>query len=138
MNVQPSDISETVQNQGKKRVMIVDDEKAILDVFRLSLEMGGYEVETYHKSPEALARIQEATAQDPGYFAGVLLDVHMPEINGCQFARKVYDMGVNVPILFVTGYTRAAEEHKPDNVLAILGKPVWGEDLTRAVEEHFR
>ena len=57
------------------RILIVDDEKPILNLIRISLSNAGYLCETAQSGNEALEKI------DQGKYDLILLDVMMPEVD---------------------------------------------------------
>ncbi len=65
------------------RVVIVDDSKDATDILSLMLEMDGYQVESAHDGVQALTLIEKCQPHC------VLLDVHMPEMNGFELAKKL-------------------------------------------------
>lgn len=75
------------------KVLIVDDEPAILDLFRYVFEDAGYGVRVAKNGLEALA----AVAADAPDF--IVLDVAMPEMSGKEFALELKRRGVRDPHL---------------------------------------
>lgn len=91
-------LSETIQ------VLVVDDEKMIRNLLKMSLQRMGYEVTTASDGIEGIQRFRE------GAFHLVLLDILMPGMDGfdvCAELRKVSD----VPIVMLTALNR------PDDVV---------------------
>jgi len=78
------------------RVLVVDDDKAVRESLRRSLEFNGYEVALASDGAEALAVIA-ATAPDV-----VIMDVMMPRLNGIESTRALRSAGNDVPILVLT------------------------------------
>ena len=66
---------------GKKKVLVVDDQKDIVETIAFCLEQEGYEVVTAFDGEQALER---ARAEDPDL---IILDVMLPKENGYQVAR---------------------------------------------------
>lgn len=82
------------------RVLIVDDEEALLDALGRLLDSEGYEVETARNGKEALEKL--ATMAPPGL---ILLDLKMPVMDGWQFlaARAAESPTLRVPIVLLSG-----------------------------------
>lgn len=78
------------------RVLVVDDEPAILDVLATSLRFLDYEVREASSGQEALTRIR---ADAPHL---VLLDVMLPDFDGFEVVRRLRAGGSRVPVLFLT------------------------------------
>ncbi|MFD8572365.1 response regulator transcription factor [Streptomyces sp. NPDC059639] len=78
------------------RLLVVDDEPAILDVLATSLEFLGYEVDRAATGLTALAAVRE---QAPHL---VLLDVMLPDIDGFEVVRRLRQAGSPTPVIFLT------------------------------------
>ena len=86
----------TASSGQKPRVLVVDDDKAVRESLRRSLEFNGYDVSLANDGAEALALIA-ATAPDV-----VVMDVMMPRLNGLEATRALRSAGNDVPILVLT------------------------------------
>lgn len=78
------------------RLLVVDDEPALRDALRRSLEFEGYRVGTASDGLAALAEHQ----REP--YDAVLLDVMMPRLDGLTTCRRLRAAGDHVPILMLT------------------------------------
>lgn len=96
-----------------KKVLIVDDEKNIVDIIAFNLKKEGYEVATAMDGEEGLSRVLEL---DPDL---ILLDVMMPKMDGYEVCRKVREKK-NTPIIMLTA--RAEEVDK------VLGLELGADD----------
>jgi CheY-like chemotaxis protein len=67
----------------KKRILVVDDQREILDVTSLVLQSAGYSTETASTGDEALDRV----TSEP--FDLVLLDINMPGMDGWETLRLI-------------------------------------------------
>jgi DNA-binding response OmpR family regulator len=85
------------------RVLVVDDEKKIVESCRLYLEHAGYEVVCAYNGEQALA---EASDSRPDL---VVLDLMLPRVDGLEVCRRLR-AGSQVPILMLTA--RSTEEDK--------------------------
>ncbi|MBB6628121.1 response regulator transcription factor [Nocardioides sp. KIGAM211] len=81
---------------AKPRVLVVDDDKAVRESLRRSLEFNGYDVSLATDGAEALAGIAGA-APDV-----VVMDVMMPRLDGIEATRALRSAGNDVPILVLT------------------------------------
>ena len=92
----------------KKTVLIVEDEKNIVDIIRFNLEKAGYEtLEAY----DGETGLRLAVERDPDL---ILLDVMLPKLDGFQVCRSLRDQGSAVPILMLT-----AREEETDKVTGL-------------------
>jgi two-component system response regulator MprA len=80
----------------KPRVLVVDDDKAVRESLRRSLEFNGYDVALAADGAEALAGIA-ASAPDV-----VIMDVMMPRLDGIETTRALRTAGNDLPILVLT------------------------------------
>ena len=80
----------------KPRVLVVDDDRAVRESLRRSLEFNGYEVALATDGAEALAGIG---ATDPDV---VIMDVMMPRLDGIEATRALRTAKNDVPILVLT------------------------------------
>jgi two-component system, OmpR family, response regulator MprA len=80
----------------KPRVLVVDDDRAVRESLRRSLEFNGYEVRLAADGAEALAGIA-AAAPDV-----VVMDVMMPRLDGIETTKALRKAGNDVPVLVLT------------------------------------
>jgi two-component system response regulator MprA len=80
----------------KSRVLVVDDDKAVRESLRRSLEFNGYDVALAADGAEALAGIAGASPDV------VVMDVMMPRLDGIEATRALRTAGNDVPILVLT------------------------------------
>ncbi len=78
------------------RLLVVDDEPALRDALRRSLEFEGYRVGLASDGLAALAELQRES------YDAVLLDVMMPRLDGLTTCRRLRAAGDHVPILMLT------------------------------------
>ena len=81
---------------SKPRVLVVDDDRAVRDSLRRSLEFNGYEVVLAADGAEALVTLG---AQHPDV---VVIDVMMPRLDGIETTRALRASGNDVPVLVLT------------------------------------
>jgi len=82
--------------QAPSRVLVVDDDRAVRESLRRSLEFNGYAVALASDGAEALASIS-GSAPDV-----VVMDVMMPRLDGLEATRALRKAGNDVPILVLT------------------------------------
>jgi two-component system response regulator MprA len=83
-------------DQPRHRVLVVDDDKAVRESLRRSLEFNGYEVALAADGAEALAGIAGASPD------AVVMDVMMPRLDGIETTRALRSAGNDIPILVLT------------------------------------
>ena len=90
------------------RILIVEDEAAILMALEDDLRLEGYEVETAMDGPSGLAKASK------GGYDLVILDVMLPEMDGFEVCRQLRSSGVSTPVLMLT-----AKSQEIDKVLGL-------------------
>ncbi|WP_439937478.1 response regulator transcription factor [Nocardia sp. N13] len=81
---------------SKPRVLVVDDDRAVRDSLRRSLEFNGYDVSLASDGAEGLVAIG---SQHPDV---VVIDVMMPRLDGIETTRALRAAGNDVPVLVLT------------------------------------
>lgn len=111
-----------------KKILVVDDEKDVLDLVQLIMEQEGYEVVTARNGDEAL---QRAAADKPDL---MVLDVMMPDMDGFQVLKKLKedDATADIPVVMLTAKDQDADVAKGWRIGAdlYLKKPFVREQLT--------
>jgi CheY-like chemotaxis protein len=117
---------------GEKKILICDDDPAILRVIQVNLEVEGYDVVTAHHGEEAL---EVAHAEHPDL---IILDIMMPRMDGYQAceALKAAEDTKQIPVIFLSAKAQASdiEKGKSYGVDDYLTKPFDPSDLIDVVE----
>jgi DNA-binding NtrC family response regulator len=109
------------------RLLIIDDEPALLDLLRRYLGRQGYEVETCPTPGEALARFRA----DRERFSLVITDLSMPEMDGEELIRKLRELHPALPAIITSGYP-----YQPQGTgVGFLQKPFLPKTLMEQVEK---
>ncbi|MEG2959385.1 MAG: response regulator, partial [Oscillospiraceae bacterium] len=117
-----------------KRVLIVEDEKNIVDILSFNLAKEGYApLEAY----DGVAGLELALTADPDL---ILLDLMLPKLDGFEVCRTLRDKGSSVPIIMLT-----AREEESDKVLGLelgaddyITKPFSVRELMARVKANIR
>ncbi len=96
-----------------KKILVVDDEKAIADIIKFNLKKEGYEVITANDGEEGIVK---AFTENPDL---ILLDIMMPKVDGYEVCKKVREK-FSTPIIMLTA--RAEEVDK------VLGLELGADD----------
>ena len=102
------------------RVIIVEDEKPILDLHTRLLETyGPFQIVGRFESPfEALQEIPNLKLD------ALLLDIEMPRMTGIQLAQQLVESGIDVPVIFSTAHQQYAIEAFRVQALDYILKPI--------------
>ncbi|MBE6914592.1 MAG: response regulator transcription factor [Ruminococcaceae bacterium] len=117
-----------------KKVLIVDDEKAIVDILEYNLKKEGYATVRAHDGKEGLRMARE---ENPDL---ILLDVMLPYMDGFTVCGTLRGEGRNVPIIMIT-----AREEETDKVFGLengaddyITKPFSMRELLARVKANMR
>ena len=117
---------------GMERILLVDDEPAIVKMLKRSLEMLGYTVISRTSSIEAL----EAFRSSPNTYDLVITDMTMPNITGNKLAQKIKSIRFDVPVILCTGFSEKINGHeaRSDNY-RLLMKPIDKVEMAKTIRE---
>lgn len=115
----------------RHRILIVEDDPAICDAYRIVLEQEGYEIVTAANGKDALAKLKNG-APLPHL---ILLDLMMPVMNGWEFleARRADPALVGVPVVALTC---GAGPVSLDDTKLVADKPMDILELATLVQQH--
>jgi two-component system cell cycle sensor histidine kinase/response regulator CckA len=121
--------SDPPQGQGET-ILLVEDNEALREVGRSSLESLDYRVLTAENGHEALAIYEAEGGADL-----VVTDVVMPEMGGAELMRALTRSDPNLKAVGITGYAvkDIAEELRAAGFLDVIHKPFGVEDLARVI-----
>jgi len=80
------------------RLLIVDDDAALLDLLETDLTRRGFEVRTCRRADEAAKRMVEFECD------AVLTDLNMPGMSGVELCRKIAETRRDVPVVVITAF----------------------------------
>jgi DNA-binding NtrC family response regulator len=124
-------------DRTNKSILAVDDESAIVDIIKQSLQRQEFKVCTFTDPFNALAHFNSDSKED--YHHIVLSDIRMPGMNGYEFVRKVKESNPKVKIMLMSAFEIQEKEFHnilPDiKVDAFLQKPFSIEQLNNVVEK---
>jgi DNA-binding response OmpR family regulator len=112
-----------------RRILLVDDELAILLTLRAILEMNGFEVETAASAKEAQTKLKN------GVFEMVITDMRMEnETSGYDVIRAARQQPYNPATALLTAYPSLGTEWQNNGAQSLLVKPVNTQELLRQLE----
>jgi signal transduction histidine kinase len=128
----PVHTSKRLQNKKGLRVLVVDDDKAVLRSTVRMLDVLGYATVSAESGSEALRVLASNQEIDL-----VLADFAMPEMSGGELAKAIRATRPTLPVILITGYTNL-EVLKELNGLPIILKPYFEDDLVNAIRAALR
>ena len=121
------DASKRPQTTKRLRVLVVDDNKAVLKSTVRMLDFLGYATASAESGSEALRLLASNQEIDL-----VLADFAMPEMSGGELAKAICAMRPTLPVILITGYSDL-DVLKELNDLRIILKPFTEDDLVNAI-----
>ena len=84
-------------NERSAKVFVVDDDVAVCVALSRLMRTAGLHVETFGTAAEVLSddRLRDADC--------LVLDVHLPDLSGLELQAKLAELGLELPIVFITG-----------------------------------
>jgi CheY-like chemotaxis protein len=116
---------------GQERLLFVDDEEWLVDMWKEILESLGYRMTVTTKPLEALKMYKEK----PYDFDLVIADQTMPQMTGLELAQELLALRPELPIILVTGFSQVVtpEKAKAAGVREYIMKPLSISELTNAI-----
>jgi len=121
--------------RGTEKILMVDDEKAIVKLGIRIFERLGYDITGEQDSSQAL----DIFKSKPEDFDLVITDMAMPGMIGTQLAQAILEIRPNIPIIICSGYSKKLDDEKAKglNIKAFIDKPIDIEELINKVREIF-
>jgi two-component system CheB/CheR fusion protein len=115
-----------------KRILLVDDEEDVISVFKMVLEMNGFEVDAYTDPVAALSNFK------PNSYGLALLDIRMSPLNGFELYKKMKNIDGGLKACFITAFEDYRQEFKEsfpelNEMKCFIRKPKAIEDLVNHV-----
>lgn len=114
------------------KILVVDDEKDVVELVTFLLEKDGYSVVTANNGREALEKVPQ---ENPDL---ILLDVMMPEIDGYTVQTQLLENPVtkDIPIIILTAKGQLKDVFAmSSNVTAYIEKPFDPKSLRAKIQE---
>jgi DNA-binding NtrC family response regulator len=114
-----------------RKILLVDDETAVLDVTTRMLEMLGYKVTATSSSVNAL----DLFRTDPDQFDLVITDMTMPNMTGDELASKIMKIRPGMPVILYSGNGQIITEDiiKEMGIRKFVQKPANMKDLSETL-----
>ena len=119
--------------RGNERILLVDDEKQIVEMLQEMLEHLGYRLTVTTSSEEALKLFHF----DPDAFDLVITDQTMPKITGMDLTKRLRGIRSDIPVILFTGYSEMVTQGKLNaaGINEYLIKPVQRSEIAETVRQ---
>ncbi len=123
---------ESIQ-KGTERILLIDDEDAIVTMEEQMLKRLGYQVTSHTSSIEALEAFREASDK----FDLVITDMAMPNISGDKLSAEMLKIRPDIPILLCTGFVEQTTQEKAASmgIKNFLMKPITIKELSKSIRK---
>lgn len=117
--------------ERKPRVLVVDDNFALVETLLDILDVRGYEAVGAESALSAIEKVREQP------FDVILMDIKMPGMNGVEAFKKIKRLAPGATVVMMTAHTlpELVEEARREGALAVLSKPLDVERLVTFLEE---
>jgi len=117
-------------NESSPEVFIIDDDEAVRDSLELLFSSVGLNSRVYQDAADFLAHPPQSC------IGCIVTDVRMPNISGLKLVEQLDDIGVILPVIFITGYADVAMAVEAMKLGAVdfLEKPVNQQALIECVQ----
>ncbi len=119
--------------ESKRVVHVIDDEETIRKAVGFTLRTAGFAVETYGSGVDFLKIADEAER------GSIVLDMHMPDMNGLQVQAALTQMDISMPVVMLTGNgdIALAVQAMKAGAVDFLAKPIERPLLLDAIDRAF-
>lgn len=93
--------------EGHKKILLIEDDKALTRALSLKLGHEGYEVTSLPNGEKLLATLKD----DSGFFL-ILCDLMMPGMDGFQVLQNLKDNGIKIPVIVLTNLGQPEDEKR--------------------------
>lgn len=116
---------------GKKRVLLVDDEAMVLGSVQRALERLGFFVTAVRDGVDAL----DAFRKTPDDFDLIITDQTMPRMTGAELAEEAMRIRPDIPVILCTGFSEviSEQEAKEMGIRDLIMKPATTKDLSDSI-----
>lgn len=111
------------------KLLIVEDEENLRDLYEEDLIDAGYEVEKASNGKEAMDLVKN------GSFDLIIMDIRMPEMDGIETLGKVITMDKKIPVIIYTAYSNYKSNFMTWTADAYLTKSSNLDELKKKISE---
>ncbi len=125
-----SEKSEQIKG-GHERILFVDDEKELVNVYRIMLNKLGYDVTAMSDSEEALNLFRH----EPDKFDLLITDYTMPKFTGTELASEIFKIKPDFPVILCSGFSETLNKEHAAGIREFLMKPLNKKIVSLAIRK---
>ncbi|MEN6617708.1 MAG: sigma-54 dependent transcriptional regulator [Syntrophorhabdus sp.] len=113
------------------RILIVDDDRNLLEIMRMMLQSSEYDVAVAHDGEEALTAVKDAA------FDLAVIDLKLPRMDGITLMNEVHQISPDMPVIILTAHSsvKSAVEAMRKGAFNYIEKPFDPDALTAQIEK---
>ena len=122
-------------SKSKARLLVVDDEPDIVQIFKLALQQDARFVVDAFTNPKEALQSFKSNAES---YNLMITDIRMPELSGIQLTKKVKEINPNVKVVLTTAFEMRENElsetfTSSEHIDGFIQKPIGIDDLNNKI-----
>jgi DNA-binding response OmpR family regulator len=113
------------------KIMIIDDDADILNLFKDFLSKRGYDVVTFLDPLVAVKEIKN----NPNHYALIITDIRMPGISGIELIKRVCRINSDIKVMIMSAFDINGDDLKEIRVEEQVQKPIHMRTLAQSIEK---
>jgi DNA-binding response OmpR family regulator len=117
--------------EATMRIMIIDDDQDILNLFNDFLKKKGYDVESYLDPIAALNEIEGR----PQEYSLIITDIRMPGISGLELIKRVCEINHDIRVILMSAFEIDGHDLKELEYEKFIQKPIHLRSLAETIDK---
>ena len=118
-------------NESPTRILVIDDDEDILNLFSDFLKKEGYGVTSFLDPLKALEEIHRR----PQRYSIIITDVRMPGISGIELIRRIRKINHDIKVIIISAFELNGEDLRNIRYDNFIEKPVHMQYLAQTIEK---
>ena len=118
-------------NESPTRILVIDDDEDILNLFGDFLKKEGYDVNSFLDPLKALEEIHRR----PQRYSIIITDVRMPGISGIELIRRICKINHDIKVIIISAFELNGEDLRNIRYDNFMEKPVHMRYLAQTIEK---